>query len=1046
MIPLRVCLKGFMSYHNETVFTFDGASLWVLTGRNGSGKSAVFDAITFALFGIHRGDSRTAKPLINHKSSTLVVEFDFTVGANAYRVVRTVPRRGEATCLASHLQGPNAPYPNKKSPQPIPNTDNETGFSTWLNHVLGMNHKTFTASVLLRQGKSEEILNATPQQRHDILSELLDLSAYKRLEQRAKDKLSKYEGEAEALQRQLESIPSVEDPAIAVLDERLSTVSQEREGIYSQIRRLDELKVYAQSWITIEAKRHQIEQKLYDTVQLLGQEPQIKSDKARLDELNGVLVGLERLHQEQKRLSVCRDDSKRYQSACLKQSNELKIFEQKILESQNSIDELAAHQQDQQQIKHEATLALSTFEADYRKLLEISDLANQLNGMDKALQNFPEDLDDRVVRGQATIDELHKLNGILPYLDQFVQARTRWHNATQTIDERKRILADITSQYMAIETEWQESIQQRDTIQEIVQNLYQSVTDAHAYLKQVIAREKRFHEVEGKPQCHYCGQPLTFDHLEAERHRLNVDKEIAENILQDFQRQQHEKQAEFENCKQAVEALSNRERSLASQQEKIERDLQYAEREQKEAEINGKQVLSTLPDNYQQKISESSDVLVCFAAEYPSPSELQDLRTQLGQFPKLKKLLEQRLQQRDERNSLRGRCQVLINQLEVLERLYPLEKKQEIINARQSAESAKMEADKQLKSLEQPIHLAKKAFQEWSTHYNSIKSQFQQNQQRLAEVNARMSALEESIQVTTDGLPHSWQNVAQTLTETQLQIWQQETISLSYVEQRYTALIEARNQEYIYREQLSDVQKDLIKIPDEAKYAPSELSRQIDLLEQHKRHLDQTIYETQSSKTELEQRRTQREQLDKCRIEAAHKARLYKELSTMFGRDDLQRYLLQRVEAAVVYNANEVLDRISGGNLRLKLKEKVNNIGSAKALDIDAYNRQIGSEPTPVPVAYLSGSQRFRVAVSLALGIGRYASQGAKHIESVIIDEGFGGLDKEGRDQMIEELHELKNSLSKIILVSHQEEIADAFREHGYEIRLENGSSQVIRL
>lgn len=75
-----------------------------------------------------------------------------------------------------------------------------------------------------------------------------------------------------------------------------------------------------------------------------------------------------------------------------------------------------------------------------------------------------------------------------------------------------------------------------------------------------------------------------------------------------------------------------------------------------------------------------------------------------------------------------------------------------------------------------------------------------------------------------------------------------------------------------------------------------------------------------------------------------------------------------------------------------------------------------------------------------------FASQEAKRVESAIIDEGFGGLDKEGRNQMIDELHELKHELNRIILVSHQEEFASAFRDNGYEIRLDNGTSSVIPL
>jgi exonuclease SbcC len=60
----------------------------------------------------------------------------------------------------------------------------------------------------------------------------------------------------------------------------------------------------------------------------------------------------------------------------------------------------------------------------------------------------------------------------------------------------------------------------------------------------------------------------------------------------------------------------------------------------------------------------------------------------------------------------------------------------------------------------------------------------------------------------------------------------------------------------------------------------------------------------------------------------------------------------------------------------------------------------------------------------------------------VIIDEGFGGLDKEGRQDMIQELHALKGELKRIILVSHQEEFVDAF-DNGYTIELVDQTSKV---
>jgi DNA repair exonuclease SbcCD ATPase subunit len=105
-------------------------------------------------------------------------------------------------------------------------------------------------------------------------------------------------------------------------------------------------------------------------------------------------------------------------------------------------------------------------------------------------------------------------------------------------------------------------------------------------------------------------------------------------------------------------------------------------------------------------------------------------------------------------------------------------------------------------------------------------------------------------------------------------------------------------------------------------------------------------------------------------------------------------------------------------------------------------NQHAGQDP--IRVEFLSGSQRFRVAVSLALGIGQYASRRHRPIESVIIDEGFGCLDKTNRQVMIQELQNLRGQLRRILVVSHQDEFATAFSD-GYHFELTNGTTEVAR-
>jgi DNA repair exonuclease SbcCD ATPase subunit len=148
--------------------------------------------------------------------------------------------------------------------------------------------------------------------------------------------------------------------------------------------------------------------------------------------------------------------------------------------------------------------------------------------------------------------------------------------------------------------------------------------------------------------------------------------------------------------------------------------------------------------------------------------------------------------------------------------------------------------------------------------------------------------------------------------------------------------------------------------------------------------------------------------------------------------------LLRRAEETIVVEANEIIDRLSRGRMRLELR---NPAGQAETA-LDLLYRDAETTTHTIPIGLASGSQRFRIAVSLALAIGRYLSYESQRIQSVIIDEGFGSLDRAGRDDMVAVLQDLQTELRRIILVSHQEEIADAF-PHAYMVRLIDGASHV---
>lgn len=172
--------------------------------------------------------------------------------------------------------------------------------------------------------------------------------------------------------------------------------------------------------------------------------------------------------------------------------------------------------------------------------------------------------------------------------------------------------------------------------------------------------------------------------------------------------------------------------------------------------------------------------------------------------------------------------------------------------------------------------------------------------------------------------------------------------------------------------------------------------------------------------------------------DAERQADLHRKLDDLLGKGGLQGELVRTAEREIVRLANDTVQNLSDGDLTVELDDGTDGDDEAFALRV----RQADA-PTPTGVNYLSGSQKFRLAISVALAIGRFAAGQARPLESVIIDEGFGSLDRDGLRAAADELNRLRQHLRRIIVVSHQEEFAKRFPvviqlSHG-----ENGTTAV---
>jgi exonuclease SbcC len=202
MIPVRLKLRNFMCYRdNVPSLEFDGIHLACLAGDNGNGKSAIIDAITWALWGKARAGSDD--DLINTTRNEMEIEFDFTVADQLYRIVRkrTRPRkRGSPGQPSLELQ-----ISRGNGFLPITgNTISQT--QQKLIDILHMDYDTFINSAYLRQGHADEFTRQPAARRKDILGNILGLDIYDELEEHAKEMSRGQEAERLQLESSIESI------------------------------------------------------------------------------------------------------------------------------------------------------------------------------------------------------------------------------------------------------------------------------------------------------------------------------------------------------------------------------------------------------------------------------------------------------------------------------------------------------------------------------------------------------------------------------------------------------------------------------------------------------------------------------------------------------------------------------------------------------------------------------------------------------------------------------------------------------------------------
>ncbi len=264
---------------NVAPLSFAGIHTASISGGNGHGKSALIDAMTWALWGQSR--ARRDDDLVHAGTTEATVEFDFAVEGQEYRVIRrhSLPKRRSASGKT------NLEFQIRTGDGYRPLTGNTIAETQQkIIEVLHMDYDTFINSAFLRQGHADEFTTASPAHRKEVLASILGLGEYDRLEERAKEQASRLA----TRRQQLEG-------GIRDMTEELTR----RPALQEELAEAEEAR--ARSGAALKEHRHRLEA-------LRQQMQALEARRTRLDELQ------QRIGQDTRNLEHWQEQAGRYQA------------------------------------------------------------------------------------------------------------------------------------------------------------------------------------------------------------------------------------------------------------------------------------------------------------------------------------------------------------------------------------------------------------------------------------------------------------------------------------------------------------------------------------------------------------------------------------------------------------------------------------------------------------------------------------------------------------------------------------------------------------
>ncbi|GAB4497703.1 MAG: hypothetical protein OHK003_07230 [Anaerolineales bacterium] len=192
----------------------------------------------------------------------------------------------------------------------------------------------------------------------------------------------------------------------------------------------------------------------------------------------------------------------------------------------------------------------------------------------------------------------------------------------------------------------------------------------------------------------------------------------------------------------------------------------------------------------------------------------------------------------------------------------------------------------------------------------------------------------------------------------------------------------------------------------------------------------------------LETLRNRRAEYERQREELNQNIVRHKSLERAFGKDGVPALLIEQALPQIQQKANDILERLSDGAMTIQFVTQAEYRDKKRDDLKETLDIHISDSSGMRDYEMYSGGEAFRVNFAIRLALSEILAQrkGAR-LQTLVIDEGFGSQDALGRQRLIEAINTVKNDFAKIFIITHLDELKDAFPNRIEIEKTERGST-----